>query len=302
MHYANHDAAIPASTCKQCGAASERNATHCAYCGAELPRQPAASVRPPEPEVAALPNDVAQLLARANLKPPVASQPLESAGCMFIFAVSWILFSAVFVIFGARYNRLLREGVTTTAVVTRLETRSGEDSDNYYVHYQFSAKVHGDTTRFENRHSVSHAFYRKLAVGQTVEVLYAASAPHTSVIKTEFKRPGPSGWIFSALGGFFVLIGVVLLLNAAKSMRNLQLLRRRGRQAKGIVFARRQEKDSNGDPTYYVAYAFRPAKEAKILTHAEYNKRLYDEYQVGAPVLIRYLPEDPKVCQVWRSL
>ncbi len=303
--------------CPQCGAELKKardgsNPAHCAYCGIPLP----VKALPGKPfQVPAQPlrsgRDFADAPAQGlppefrRLNRPKVSPSLESSGCSLVFGLFWTLFSAIFVVVGLgfyisglqEYNRLTREGIPAPATITELEIDDSGDSTSYYAYYQYRARVQGDLARFEDHDSVSGSFYRSLQVGQQVEILYAKSDPALTAIKAEFEPPSLLfSLIFSGMGGLFVLIGLALMYGALKAQAQLRALRDRGRQAQAFVFDCWKDKDSDGDDTYFIAFAFRV--DFQTITRAEQNKALYEKYQVGDSLTVRYLPDDPFVCQV----
>lgn len=67
------------------------------------------------------------------------------------------------------------------------------------------------------------------------------------------------------------------------------------------IFDRWTDKDSDGDATYFIAYAFQvnqPGRGSVTVTRAEQNKQAYERYQVGGSIPARYLPDDPDICQL----
>lgn len=228
---------------------------------------------------------------------------------MLIFALFWTLFSAMFLVLGMgtyirdsiAYNRLSGEGVTATAVITGLEFFEGDDSHRYYVHYQFRASIQGDTANFQGSDEVSSAFFSRLEVGQTIGVLYWPADPSLSAVKAEL-RPASMTLLlcFGGMGGLFTLIGLVMIFSSIVGIVNTIRLRLGGQVAQGSVFKKWTETDSDGDTTYFIAYAFKaeiPGKGIQYIPHAEQNKKLYDYVPVGGALIVRYLPDDPQICQ-----
>jgi hypothetical protein len=301
-------------TCPHCGAENRGNVgsdgrLYCEYCDAVLPiesttgkirqlvqsafSEPASTNAPTQ----SLPPEF------RRLNRPKVSPSLESSGCGLVFGLFWTLFSAVFVIIGLgftissqqEYNRLVQEGISALAEITELEINDSSDSTSYYVHYQYRARVQGDLARFEDYDSVSVSFYRSLQIGQEIEILYAESDPKVTAIKSEFKPPSLFSLVFSGMSGLFLLIGLAMMYGAFKAQMQLRELRAQGRQVQGFVFDRWKDKDSDGDPTYFVAFAFKV--DFEIITRAEQNKTLYDKCQIGDSLIVRHLPDDPQICQ-----
>jgi hypothetical protein len=302
-------------TCPHCGAENRGNLgsdgrVYCEYCDAVLSIESTTGktrqYAQPASSALTFTNSPSQGLPPEfrRLSRPKVSPSLESSGCGLIFGLFWTLFSAVFVIFGLgftissqqEYNRLVQEGISVLADITELEIDDSGDSTSYYVHYQYRARVQGDLSRFEDQDSVSASFFRSLQVGQQIEILYAESDPKVTAIKSEFEPPSLLfSLIFSGMGGLFLLIGLAMIYGAFKAQVQLRQLRSQGRQTQGFVFDRWKDKDSDGDPTYFVAFAFKVNFE--IITRAEQNKILYDKCQIGDPLIVRYLSDDPQICQ-----
>jgi hypothetical protein len=303
--------------CPQCGAEIKKSRdgsspARCAYCGTHLP-QPA-NAAPPRPAPVERPTpapaaaDAAPLPPEySRLKRPKPSGPREAVGCILLFGLMWTLFSAIFPVVGIGifvneqrdYNRLSQEGVTVRGTITALEIDDSGDSTSYYVSYQFTASLNGDPTQVNARESVSSSFYNDLETGQKIDVLYAASDPNLSALKAEFGPPNV--WfslIFVGMGSWFVLIGLGMMYSGVKTMSELNRLRFLGRQVQAIVFDRWQDRDSEGDVTYFVAYAFKVGPSQQIVTAAEQNSKLYQKYRIGDIVTVRYVPSQPTICQV----
>jgi hypothetical protein len=98
------------------------------------------------------------------------------------------------------------------------------------------------------------------------------------------------------MGGLFVLIGLWMLYGAARGMYHLSLLRSQGQPARAYVFDRWTDKDSDGDTTYFLAYAFK-TPDGRMISHAEQDKNLYQLHQIGEWIVVRYLPDNPSICQ-----
>jgi len=306
----------PQTTCPQCGAKQygiigSDGRVRCEYCSTPL-RVESRSVKSPQlPAQTAFVSQVDETAPSQGLPAefrqlsrPKSSPSLESSGCGLIFGLFWTLFSFIFVVAGVgfyisgyqKYDRLVREGVPGSATIIKLEIDDSGDSTSYFVYYQFLAAVQGKFSRFDARESVSSAIYRSLKVEQEIEILWAESDPTISTIKAEFKPPDLLfSLIFSGMGGLFVLIGLAVMYGSLKAQGQLRDLRARGREVSGFIFERWKDKDSDGDSTYFVAFAFKV--NSQIITRAEQNKALYDRYQVGDSLMVRYLPDDPSVCQ-----
>jgi len=302
------------TSCRQCGAAIRlpSNNSHCEYCGAPL--QPITSgIQPPLPvQQTAQPSSNASLtpLEISSLKRPRATSPLEGSGCALIFGIGWTLFSLVFVFIGIgglvseylNYFRLQREGVGTTAMIVEMEVDDGDDSTTYYVYYQFTGVANNEAVKIEDRDTVPYLLYSTLKVEQRIEILYASSDPTLTAIKADFHPPNPLlPLLFSGMGILFTAIGGAMVNGGIRGQHHLNRLRDSGRQIQGVIFDHWEDKDSDGDATYFVAYAFKVQARGgsgKIISKAEQNRSAYQKYRIGESVLVRYLPDDPTVCQL----
>lgn len=301
------------NTCPRCGAEihSPLRPT-CAYCGAVLRE---AQKTPPLHSAPSAPSALPAGLTPGRLPPeyshlkrPEPGTPLENAGCLLIFGLVWTVFSVFLVIAlinsfvseYIEYYQLSRQGISAQATVTWLETQESDDSTSYYVYYEFIA--HNVDAVVEDSDRISSALYSALKIEQKIEILYLPTHPTISAVLTEFGPPNSIGLLFVlGIGGVFVLAGVGLLYAGGKTQKQLNQLRAEGLQTQGVLFERWTDKDSEGDTTYYVAFAFKPVNAmmgAPVITRAEQNKKVYDKYRVGDSLSVRYLPSDPTICIV----
>ena len=248
---------ISLETCPSCGARLPDGTLRCDYCGSSIQ-----TIQEESAQESQLPLSVAEKSQippeLMGLKRPKVQQPLESSGCMLVFALFWTLFSAFFVFIGVGvyirhtidYNRLTTEGLPAIATITRLEIESGEDSNTYHVHYQFRAVIQGDNIRFQGSDQVSAGYYRQLSVGQNIPIVHWASDPNLSAVKAELGPPSIFLPVcFGGMGGLFTLIGLAMLFSSIKSIAHLSRLRLYGRQTQAFIFDCWKDKDSDGDTT-----------------------------------------------------
>jgi hypothetical protein len=247
----------------------------------------------------------------AGLKSPRPKSPPQRTGCFNLgFGIVWCLFSLAFlgIAIGFGLNslntyRLLRdEGRTVEGTVVRLEIDDSDDSTDYIVYYHYQAAIEDDLRSYEDHQSVDDTYYYQLREGQPVEVLYAASQPDVSQLKAVFQPPDLlAGLLFGVFILLFEGFGVVMVLGPLRRIRQAQALERDGQLSDAIVFNRWQDEDSDGDPTYAVAYAFKaptPDGMLKMVTAAEFNREAYQATQVGDTIRVRYLPEKPEVNRI----
>lgn len=112
----------------------------------------------------------------------------------------------------------------------------------------------------------------------------------------------PGAGIF-ALGMDVILgpLAILMVLRGIYLAKFQQKMHQHGRQTSGVIFDRWTDKDYEGDTTYFVAYAFQAESADGVLTtvtRAEKNQKLYERYQVGDVIAVRYLVSDPSVAVV----
>ena len=77
-------------------------------------------------------------------------------------------------------------------------------------------------------------------------------------------------------------------------------LRSKGLFAQAVIFDRWEKIDSEGI-TYYVAYAFKvssPETGKKIISNAQQSIQAYKKLKIGEKVRVRFLPDNPQICQM----
>ncbi len=311
------------ASCPRCGATINILVTnqpqHCEYCGTLIrptiresdKSHPSMVVKSPDQPNSVLVEGVSLPPEYSNIKRPRPSTPVGAQGIVGIFfGVVWTLFSLVFLVLGLNTVlgeillnlRVQKEGLVVQGVITKLEIDDSGDSTSYYVNYQFQAPLKGDFTQFNHRQDVSRTTYNLLIVGQKVDVQYASSDANVSRLKSESGRSNLlSGLLFTAVGGFFVLIGMTIAVDAAKSLNQLDQLRQSGLKTQATLIEHWKDKDSDGDPVYFVTYAFQVVSSqgrTRIITRTEQQRKIYEKYQLGDIITVRCLPDNPDVCQI----
>ncbi len=113
-----------------------------------------------------------------------------------------------------------------------------------------------------------------------------------------FKSGSVSGMV---LGAFTIMLIVRAWLPAVRAAILRDRLLREGRRSLAVIYDRWSNKDDDGDPVYFVAYAFQregSAQEAMIFRRAVKSAALYRRYAVGDVVPIRYLESNPHIAMV----
>lgn len=268
------------------------------YCGAPLGRGAAAEA----PASSALPIEF------SGLKRPQPGNPANPLGCVeIVFGVLWFLFSLAATVFGIyfiyqtqqTYELLRREGQVVAGTITDLEIDDSGDSTDYTVYYRYPAMQDDRQLTLEGQQNIEEELYHTLEIRDPVDVIYARSQPEVSQLNATFSAPN---LIFAILFvGFSLLfdgIGIAILIFSITGLRNYLRLRTSGQETWATVFERWQDTDSDGDPTYAIAYAFRaslPDGTLKLVTRAEWNKTVYNATQIGSRVRVRYVPDNPEI-------
>jgi hypothetical protein len=268
------------------------------YCGASLGRVAAAEA----PALSALP------LEFSGLERPKPGSPANPAGCVGIgFGALWFLFSLAVTVFGIyfayqtqqTYELLQREGQVVTGTITDLEIDDSGDSTDYIVYYNYPAVQADRQLTLEGQQSIEEELYNTLEIKDPVDVIYARSQPEVSQLKATFSAPNLLfAILFVGFSLVFDLIGIAILILSITGLRNYLRLRSSGQETWATVFERWQDTDSDGDPTYAIAYAFRaslPDGTLKLISRAEWNKAVYNTTQIGSRVRVRYVPDSPDI-------
>lgn len=317
--------AVSLATCPRCGSRLEEKDTHCTICGIDLSAYRDPALRPfladsaetaslpfgeplthPYPgsiaEAAPVPFDYMHLTRPARVE-----EPLNTANTRLIIASLIAVGSAVMLLFNLwmllsemrDYNRLMNEGVVTTAVITNRVEEEGDDSTDYYIHYQFKAPVGGVSKQFQKKHRVSYGLYSQARVGQPIEVVYWPGNPAVTGIKSELRSAYIVYLIWSGISGLILVSGMFNVLVAGRSTDHLDELHRNGQRIHGVVFDRWKQQDEDDENTKYcIAYAFQ-SNDGKVMTSANYvSYDDYARYREGTAVFVRYLPNNPRISMI----
>jgi len=134
------------------------------------------------------------------------------------FGSIWFVVGAIFLSIGlwllAGEWRYRSDGVTSPALVTGKEQRSGQDfQDEYWIDYRFDTPY----GQFTGSSQVPEEMWQKRQVNDTVGVVYSAHNPRKN------RAQGQDNWtliaIFTPLGAFLFGLGTMFL---TKSLRDLR--------------------------------------------------------------------------------
>ncbi len=206
-----------------------------------------------------------------------------------------IAFFSVFALFGVgmmvmtlydtyEWFVINQQGMTTTARYIDRRMSSSDDSDSYYVTYQYSL----NSTDYTREQQVAKALYNNAEVGGRVEIVYARSNPQIAAIEGTNNLP-LSLLIFSLIWNAFVLIPIWL---GIKFYRQYKLLEREGRLVQGEILRVMHSLDSDGDFILKLEYIFQVPGTYQRLSKTESAQRNDLKGQVlpvrGTPVVVLY--------------
>lgn len=206
-------------------------------------------------------------------------------GCfMLMFVLCGLTFFG-FVI-NETYQSLLIsiQGIAAEARYTDRRISSDDDSDTYYVTYEY--KVGG--RQFSHQQSVSRTLYDNAEMGGRVQIRYASSNPSIAkIVGTNQVQ-----WFLVV----FVLLwnGIVWLIvgGLINQYRLEKLLERKGKMLKGKILDVSHSTDSDGDLTLYVKYEFQSPESGKRLSkheRAQRNDLKHNQMPLfGTPIHILY--------------
>jgi ribosomal protein L40E len=254
--------------CANCGAENAMSAAECAYCGttrsiAAPKAKPKRGALPDIPEKALdLPGGVFLFnLQNRKYVDGLASKPRfgSGEGCGILFLIPFVLagvFVAVFALYQwSEYLQLTTSGIRTNAIVTGKEIDADEESTSYLIYFYYIAR---DDRRYEQSESVSSDEYNRLAVQDSVPVLYLPNTPATARLALDNGRLGlPDMELF--LAGFavcwngFIGLFVVAAVNGAQKAGKLA---RMGQRLDGEIDKIDHHLDSDDDLSLTVHYHF----------------------------------------------
>lgn len=179
---------------------------------------------------------------------------------------------------------IMQQGMTTTAEYIDRRISSSDDSDSYYVSYEYT--VANNLYTYEQH--VSEDIYNRAEVGGRVDIVYARSNPEVAAVQGT-NNP-PIGFILFSLVWNGLIFAIIWLL--IKFSRQQKLLEKNGRLIRGEVLQSTQTKDSDGDLILKVEYKFQAPESYQVITKTERAQRndLKDTPlpERGTPVLILY--------------
>ncbi|RKH64912.1 DUF3592 domain-containing protein [Corallococcus llansteffanensis] len=108
-----------------------------------------------------------------------------------------------------RDTRIVREGAHAQGTVLRKEFIAASDDSDYVLHYAFSLP---DGTRLKQQHTVPPELWKRLRIGDSVQVLYGRDDPRRSYPEGHGVMTLGLALFFSVVLVLLGLIGLVALL------------------------------------------------------------------------------------------
>jgi ribosomal protein L32 len=206
-------------------------------------------------------------------------------GCfMMMFVLCGLTFLSL--VINDTYQALLiaMQGVPTEARYTNRRISSGDDSDTYYLTYEYTVRER----RFSHQQSVSSALYENAEIGGRTQILYAPSNPSIA------KIVGTNQVQWFLVGFVLLWNGIVwlIVIGLVSQYRLEKLLERKGRLLKGKILDVSHSTDSDGDLTLHVKYEFQSPESGKLLAkheRAQRNDLKHNQMPLlGTPIHVLY--------------
>jgi hypothetical protein len=237
-----------------------------------------------------------------------SQRPISRSGCTLVSGSLSTLFAISFLVVGISVSlgdvqharQLKKQGQTAAAVITKLQTVS-EESGLYSVHYRFNAPVKGDPMLFEGTGEVHWSQNEILLAGQPISIVFLPSDPQISmVIPIEVGIDWVCLMISISSGSLVLFFSVPIFIKGIQSARLNRHLQSQGLITQGVVLDR-WENTQNNSSAFVIAYTFEvhlPRLGYPWISHAEINRAAYEVLQRGDLLRVRYMPQDPEICQL----
>lgn len=250
--------------CSSCGGQNTGQAATCSFCGAERVGMSASPERPASSSFSLLENPAVFIIDQKHVKQfQRRGQGFGMQGCLTLFIIPFVLIGLFLV--GYLLNSLREQvaldqrGVVVAGRVTD-KTISRDDSDSYYVHYQF--EIEGRT--WDDRMSLAEDVYDRMEIGQPVDVRYVQGDPTIS-----FMVGVPQGSMILFLIGFSICwngFSWMILIGSITYTVKQRRLYRDGQLITGEVLSAKGERDSDGDFILELEYGFAAPGTRNFLT------------------------------------
>ncbi|MBN2389869.1 MAG: hypothetical protein JXR84_04050 [Anaerolineae bacterium] len=245
-----------------------------------------------------------ELKASAPVYPAVSPTPTpgKALGCSMAVLLLMVATMAVGAFVQQRevreVRRLQTEGVVAVARVDDKKVdRDSEDGDTYSIYYTFRAVAPNGATRdYAQWEDVPLAFYNRMPVGATLEVVYVPGAPDINRLR-KFYTPGKVRYwgIFIGLGA--ALPCLALGAGQLTRYRNARRLDDEGMQVTTRVLDHYTHTDSDGN-SYYIIYELPGVGRVRQAV----TRKVQAQLSPGSPIRLTYLPDNPRIFRMEQEL
>ncbi|MCY1040593.1 DUF3592 domain-containing protein [Corallococcus sp. bb12-1] len=111
-----------------------------------------------------------------------------------------------------RDSRIVDEGAHTQGTVLKKEVHASTEDTDYVLHYTFTSH---DGTRVKNRRNISSGLWKRLRVGDSIQVLYSREQPRWSFPEGHGLMSLGLALFFTVVLVPFSLIGLLFMLARA---------------------------------------------------------------------------------------
>ncbi len=207
-----------------------------------------------------------------------------------IFAFIGVVFMIVGFIMKAEDARFKETALETTAVITDIEAYTRRDSEgkkrtDYDVYVEYT--IQGQTIR-EKINSYSSSMYE----GQTITVLYSPDNPFDVRVDAGFS----AHIVFIAMGGFFALLGLLLVIIPRAVDSEKKKLMETGEQAEGVItdVVRNMSVRINGRHPFKAECRVTDPITGEVYLYSSKNVTYNIDHLIGRAVTVYYDPNNRK--------
>jgi hypothetical protein len=254
-----------------------------------------------------------------------ALRPKSGLTVRLMFSGGWSVLSLLGIVFAlvgvgtlfvARYFISLerhyeREGRAVQGVVERKDTyttrsttgsgrrRRTRTKTHYRVHYSFTA---ADGVTRSGKGDIPSGLWHRLEKGSAIDIQYLASDPGRH--RPAASASGKLVWLFVLIPAVFGGAGLLMLFFALRRARKVAGLLSRGTLTRGVVEEKALRRDItiNNRHPFDIHYTF-ALPDGTVVTSKDLvlDRRVTDALEVGQPIGILYLPDDPDTSTLFRD-
>lgn len=208
--------------------------------------------------------------------------------CGVLFMLPFVVIGAVVIGLALRdifvWQALGDHGVTTPGAITGKRISIGDDSDTYYVIFEY---VYNGSS-YSGEQSVDYSFYDRAERGAYVDVLLLPENP--GIVKLADHNEPPTFLVFFAVCWNGIVWTIAIGMFSA-SGRYRQLMRE-GQMIRGEIASIKGHTDSDDDYIITVEYAFRAPDDGTLIIgkqrHTRNDLKRERLPRQGTPVAVMY--------------